>query len=61
MAEQLKQLYDAVGTRDPFAPFAGDDNAPPPLIADLCNRLRALATETLRSASLAELLPQNPT
>jgi Rrf2 family protein len=56
----LDELLGAVGTRDPFAAFAVDDDAPLPFIADLRNRLHVVATETLRSVSLAELL-ENPT
>lgn len=56
---RLDELLDAVGTRDPFAAFALDDAALP-FIADLRNRLHVVATETLRSVSLAELL-ENPT
>jgi len=56
----LDELLDAVGTRDPFTALALGD-APLPFIADLRNRLHAVASETLRSVSLAELLDQNPT
>lgn len=58
---RLDELLDAVGTRDPFTAFALDADAPLPFIADLRNRLREVATETLRSVTLAELLPENPT
>jgi Rrf2 family protein len=57
----LDELLDAVGTRDPFASFAFDDDPSLVFIADLCNRLHVVATETLRNVSLAELLGQNPT
>jgi Rrf2 family protein len=55
---RLDELLRAVGTCDPFASFSSEAEAPLSFIDDLRSRLHALAAETLRRASLAELAPK---
>jgi Rrf2 family protein len=57
---RLDEMLDAVGTGDPFTALAFDDVSLP-FIVDLRSRLRAVAAETLRNVTLAQLLAQNPT
>ena len=58
---RLDELLRAVGTCDPFASFSGEAETPLSFIDDLRSRMHALAAETLRRASLAELAPENAT
>jgi Rrf2 family protein len=57
---RVDEVLSAVGTRDPFSSLSFAGEATLPFIHELRNRLRALAEETLHSASLAELVDIRP-
>jgi Rrf2 family protein len=58
---RLDELLTAVGTCDPFAALSCEAETPLSFIDDLRSRLHALTVETLRRASLAELVAENTT
>ena len=58
---RLDEVLTAVGTCDPFAALSCEAETPLSFIDDLRSRLHALTVETLRRASLADLVPENTT